>query len=78
MFVKREDSKRSDNNVKNEPSRATSKGEFVDTVLCGCGSVRFGSTPTSRHSSVVRPRDRHTKHEEPRTVISRHITMTSP
>ncbi|MFS7966833.1 hypothetical protein Hanom_Chr09g00778491 [Helianthus anomalus] len=30
-------------------------------------SVRFGSSPTSRHSSVVRPRVRHAKHGEPRT-----------
>ncbi|KAF5784497.1 hypothetical protein HanXRQr2_Chr11g0520181 [Helianthus annuus] len=29
-------------------------------------SVRFGSSPTSRHSSVVRPRVRHAKHGEPR------------
>ncbi|MFS7903111.1 hypothetical protein Hanom_Chr01g00020141 [Helianthus anomalus] len=31
-------------------------------------SVRFGSSPTSRNSSVVRPRVRHTKHGEPQTV----------
>ncbi|MFS7965595.1 hypothetical protein Hanom_Chr09g00764051 [Helianthus anomalus] len=44
-------------------------------TLCGRDSVRFdsvqfdtvrsGSSPTSRHSSVVRPRVRHVKHKEP-------------
>ncbi|MFS7910047.1 hypothetical protein Hanom_Chr02g00101701 [Helianthus anomalus] len=53
-------------------------------ILCGRDSVRFdlvwfdsvsfGSSLTSRHSSVVRPRDRHTKHEEPLTEI----IITSP
>ncbi|MFS7952333.1 hypothetical protein Hanom_Chr07g00605731 [Helianthus anomalus] len=49
-------------------------------ALCGCSSVRFdsvrfGSRPTSRHSSVVCPRDRHVKHEESREPSS---TATSP
>ncbi|MFS8026629.1 hypothetical protein Hanom_Chr16g01489011 [Helianthus anomalus] len=39
------------------------------------GSVRFGSSPTSRHSSVVRPRVRHAKHEAPRAGSHRHIIM---
>ncbi|MFS7967200.1 putative non-specific serine/threonine protein kinase [Helianthus anomalus] len=47
-------------------------------TLCGrhsvrFESVRFGSSPTSRHSSVVRPRVRHTKHGAPQA----NITMTS-
>ncbi|KAJ0602695.1 hypothetical protein HanIR_Chr03g0142581 [Helianthus annuus] len=51
---------------------------FVDAARFGStrlDSVRLSSRPTSPHSSLVRHRDRHTKHEEPRTVISRHITM---
>ncbi|KAJ0483480.1 hypothetical protein HanIR_Chr13g0665271 [Helianthus annuus] len=42
LIVTRENFQRS-YNVKNEPSPATSKGEFVDTLLCGCGSDRFDS-----------------------------------
>ncbi|MFS8018657.1 hypothetical protein Hanom_Chr15g01394591 [Helianthus anomalus] len=39
-------------------------------TLCGRDSIRFDSvrfvsSPMSRHSSVVRPRVRHAKHEEP-------------
>ncbi|KAJ0521011.1 hypothetical protein HanIR_Chr10g0465921 [Helianthus annuus] len=39
--------------------------------------VRFGSRPTSRHSSVVRSRVRHAKHEAPRVGSHCHIIMTS-
>ncbi|MFS7915785.1 hypothetical protein Hanom_Chr02g00169371 [Helianthus anomalus] len=39
----------------------------LDSVKLGFDSVRSGSSPTSPHSSVVRPRVRHTKHGEPRT-----------
>ncbi|MFS7900531.1 hypothetical protein Hanom_Chr00s119794g01811121 [Helianthus anomalus] len=38
------------------------------SVRLGFDTVRSGSSPTSRHSSVVRPRVRHAKHGEPRTV----------
>ncbi|MFS7991577.1 hypothetical protein Hanom_Chr12g01072281 [Helianthus anomalus] len=38
-------------------------------------SVRFGSSPTSRHYSVVRPRVRHAKHEAPRAGSRCHIIM---
>ncbi|MFS8001327.1 hypothetical protein Hanom_Chr13g01189021 [Helianthus anomalus] len=36
--------------------------------LARFNSVRFGSSPTSPHSSVVRPRVRHVKHGEPQPI----------
>ncbi|MFS7890424.1 hypothetical protein Hanom_Chr00s000062g01618841 [Helianthus anomalus] len=75
------------------PSRISSYPTWYDVLLlihiCICGrdstrfdlarfdSVRFGLCPVSRHSSVVRPRVRHAKHGEPRTVSRLHIIMTS-
>ncbi|KAJ0479343.1 hypothetical protein HanIR_Chr13g0618921 [Helianthus annuus] len=40
LIVTREHFQRSCS-VKNEPSPAISKGEFVDALLCECGLVRF-------------------------------------
>ncbi|MFS7938236.1 hypothetical protein Hanom_Chr05g00437021 [Helianthus anomalus] len=44
----------------------------LGSVQLGFDTVRSGSSPTSRHSSVVRPRVRHAKHGEPRPFPPTH------
>ncbi|MFS7992796.1 hypothetical protein Hanom_Chr12g01086521 [Helianthus anomalus] len=44
----------------------------LDSVRLGFDTVRSGSSPTSRHYSVVRPRVRHAKHGKPRLFPPTH------